>query len=83
MHASRPEDVSPLERCPHFRECYVQASGPEDVSPLERCPHSRGCYVHTSMGLGPENRRVLCTGFNRVVTCIKITLERPSPLHAG
>ena len=32
-----PEDVSLLERCPHFRGCYVQASmelGPEDVSPL-------------------------------------------------
>ena len=30
-----PEDVSLLERCPHFRGCYVQASmelGPEDVS---------------------------------------------------
>ena len=29
-----PEDVSLLERCPHFRGCYVQASmelGPEDV----------------------------------------------------
>ena len=29
------EDVSLLERCPHFRGCYVQASmelGPEDVS---------------------------------------------------
>ena len=39
-----PEDVSLLERCPHFRGCYVQASvelGPEDV---ERCPHFRGCY---------------------------------------
>ena len=33
-----PEDVSLLERCPHFRGCYVQASmefGPEDVSLLE------------------------------------------------
>ena len=33
-----PEDVSLLERCPHFRGCYVHASmelGPEDVS-LER-----------------------------------------------
>ena len=32
-----PEDVSLLERCPHFRGCYVQASmemGPEDVSLL-------------------------------------------------
>ena len=30
-----PEDVSLLERCPHFRGCYVQASmelGSEDVS---------------------------------------------------
>ena len=36
-----PEDVSLLERCPHFRGCYVQASmelGPEDVSLLERWP---------------------------------------------
>ena len=34
-----PEDVSLLERCPHFRGWYVQASmelGPEDVSLLER-----------------------------------------------
>ena len=39
-----PEDVSLLERCPHFRGCYVQASmelGPEDVSLLERCLHFR------------------------------------------
>ena len=34
-----PEDVSLLERCPHFRGCYVQELGPEDVSLLERCPH--------------------------------------------
>ena len=37
-----PEDVSLLERCPHFRGCYVQELGPEDVSLLERCPHSEG-----------------------------------------
>ena len=40
------EDVSLLERCPHFRGGYVQASmelGPEDVSLLERCPH---CVMH-------------------------------------
>ena len=40
-----PEDVSLLERCPHFRGWYVQASmelGPEDVSLLERCPISEG-----------------------------------------
>ena len=55
-----PEDVSLLERCPHFRGCYVQASmelGPEDVSLLERCPHFRGYYmyivhVHVCTGLG-------------------------------
>ena len=43
-----PEDVSLLERCPHFRGWYVQASmelGPEVVSLLERCPHFRGWYV--------------------------------------
>ena len=47
-----PEDVSLLERCPHFRGCYVQASmelGPEDVSLLERCPHFRGYYVQLSL----------------------------------
>ena len=76
-----PEDVSLfLERCPHFRGCYVQASmelGPEDVSLLERCPHFRGCCVQASMELGPEDvpirevfsfQRVLCTGFNGVGT---------------
>ena len=44
--------MSLLERCPHFRGCYVQASmelGPEDVSLLERCPHFRGCYVQASV----------------------------------
>ena len=44
-----PEDVSLLERCPHFRGCYVQASmelGPEDVSLLERCP-SRCVHLST------------------------------------
>ena len=57
-----PEDVSLLERCPHFRGCYVQASmelGPEDVSLLERCPHFRGCYVLASMELGPEDVSLL------------------------
>ena len=49
-----PEDVSLLERCPHFRGCNVQVSmelGPEDVSLLERCPHF---YVQASMELGPN-----------------------------
>ena len=57
-----PEDVSLLERCPHFRGWYVQASmelGPEDVSLLERCPHFRGWYVQASMGLGPEDVSLL------------------------
>ena len=46
------EDVSLLERCPHFRGWYVQASmelGPEDESLLERRPHFRGWYVQASM----------------------------------
>ena len=51
-----PEDVSLLERCPHFRGCYVQALmelGPEDVFLLERCPHFRGCYIRTGFnGVG-------------------------------
>ena len=41
-----PEDVSLLERCPHFRGCYLPPSMElerEDVSLLERCPHFRGC----------------------------------------
>ena len=72
-----PEDVSLLERCPHFRGWYVQASmelGPKDVPLLERCPHFRGWYVQVSMELGPEKcvpirevssfQRVVCTGFN-------------------
>ena len=49
-----PEDVSLLERCPHFRECFVQASvvlGSEDVSLLERCPHFKGCCVQWSWDL--------------------------------
>ena len=53
-----PEDVSLLERCPHFKGWYVQASmelGPEDVSLLEGCPHFRGWYVQASMELGPED----------------------------
>ena len=58
---SGPEDVSLLERCPHFRGCYVQASmesGPEDVSLLERCPHFRGCYVQAS----PEDVSLISEG---------------------
>ena len=65
-----PEDVSLLERCPHFRGWYVQASmelGPEDVSLLERCPHFRGWYVQASMELGPEDVSLLerCPHFRR------------------
>ena len=57
-----PDNVSLLERCPHFRGWYVQASmelGPEDVSLLERCPHFKGWYVQTSMELGPEDVSLL------------------------
>ena len=56
------EDVSLLERCPHFRGWYVQASMElrhEDVSLLERCPHFRGWYVLASMELGPEDVSLL------------------------
>ena len=48
-----PEDVSLLERCPHFRGWYVQASmelGPEDVSLLERCPHFGVCTGFNGVG---------------------------------
>ena len=48
-----PEDVSLLERCPHFRGCYVQASmelGPEDVSRFWGCIYSTGVVrAHTCM----------------------------------
>ena len=45
-----PEDVSLLERCPHFKGWYVQASmelEPEDVSLLERCTSSFQRVVET------------------------------------
>ena len=44
-----PEDVSLLERCPHFRGCYVQSSmelGPEDVSLLESVLILDSCSTH-------------------------------------
>ena len=49
-----PEDVSLLERCPHFRGCYVQASmelGPQQVHIMW------GSYL---------DRKFVCTGFNGV-----------------
>ena len=52
MYRLGPEDVSLLERCPHFRRCYVPVSmelGPEDVSLS-------------------SFQKVLCTGFNGVGT---------------
>ena len=55
MYRLGPEDVSLLERCPHFRGWYVQASmelGPEDVSLLEKYPHFRG-----------QNYNNICTSF--------------------
>ena len=73
-----PEDVSLLERCPHFRGWYVQASmelGPEDVSLLERCPHFRGWYVQASMELGPEDVSPLerCPHFSALSVCVQVT----------
>ena len=47
------ERCGPIERCPHYRGCYVQASielGPEDV------------FLLASF------QRVLCKGFNGVGT---------------
>ena len=66
-----PEDVSLLEKCPHFRGYCVQASmelEPEDVSLLERCPHFGGCYVQASMELGPKDMSLLerCPHFSSV-----------------
>ena len=31
-----PEDMSLLERCPHFRGCYIQASKEQE---LKMCPY--------------------------------------------
>ena len=66
-----PEDVSLLERCPHFRGCYAQALmelGPENVSLLERWPH------FTSMELGPEEMTLLerCPHFSVMYTSMKL-----------
>ena len=47
-------DVSLLERCPHFRGCYVQAS------------MELGCVPIREVS---SFQRVLCTGFNRVGMC--------------
>ena len=46
--------VSLLERCPHFRGCYVQSSmelGPEDVSLLESVLISEDSVSHLSLGM--------------------------------
>ena len=58
------EDVSLLERCPHFRGRVV-CTGFNGVGTwrcvpiLERCPHFRGWYLQTSMELGPEDVSLL------------------------
>ena len=43
-----PEDVSLLERRPHFRGCCMASveSGPEDMSLLERRPHFRDVSLY-------------------------------------
>ena len=75
------EDVSLLERFPHFRGWYVKASmelGPEDVSLLERCPHFRGWYVQASMELEPEDVRgvLVSEGGMYSLTCKQGTVAR-------
>ena len=57
-----PEDVSLLERWPHFRGWYVQASmelGPEEVSLLERCPPFifLPCLLHNKLNVTPQNEK--------------------------
>ena len=50
-------DCVPLERCPHFRGCYVQASmelGHEDVPLLGRCPCFEECYCRGIRQKGPH-----------------------------
>ena len=50
----RADDVSLLEKCPHFRGWYVPPSmelGPEDVSLLKRCPHFSGMYGSMELDL--------------------------------
>ena len=67
-----PEDVSLLERCPHFRGCSVQASielGPEYVPLLERCPHFRGCLC-TGFELGPEDVSLNSDGVTYVISFV-------------
>ena len=61
-NGSLVKDVSPLERCPHFRGCYVHVSvelGPEDTSILEKYHHFRGCYIKTLLELGREDVSLL------------------------
>ena len=72
------EDVSLLQRCPHFRGWYVQTSmelGPEDVFLLERCPHFRWRCVQ----LGPEDVSPLeVSSFQKVAhvcTCTGLDLK--------
>ena len=79
-----PEDVSLLERCPHFRGWYVQASmelGPEDVSLLERCPHFRGWYVQelrsedvsiTRNDPTMQSSKYFCLPINKTMTVLKM-----------
>ena len=74
------EEVSLLERCPHFRGWYVQASmelGPEDVTLIERCPHFRGWYVQASMELEPEEVSLLerCPHFRGWYVQTSVELE--------
>ena len=75
-----PEDVSLLERCPHFRGWYVQTLGPEairEVSSFKRAFCSTGSQKGSSIDIcqqtGPEGLYVRSR-----------TLPTPQPhLHQG
>ena len=60
----RPEDVSLLERCPHFRGCYVEASmelGPEDV-PIREVSSFQRAVCTISLPLAGVQLHEACGG---------------------
>ena len=65
-----PEDVSLLERCPHFRGWYVQASKklePKDVSLLERCPHFiRCCHYNVPTTCCTKQTKCVCLHYTYI-----------------
>ena len=75
-----PEDVSLLERCPHFRGCYVQASMELGPELLERCPISEvqaSMCVLTSVrcicmhiGIEGDSKNLQRTRYPRLHQCL-------------